>query len=195
MMSNPLAARVKITQSGIMGGVTLAELWGAYVTKESWNIGGWAGAYVLIPVADNFHFRPEINYNMRGYHYFYDNINNPMGEKNEAMLRLNYVDFPMLFQFAVTVNESLAPDVVFGPYVGWNVSSQSKIIIGELEHSEVENNIRKYDLGVIAGSRLLYAGHFYINLRGGAGLISIVDKTNPPRKYNLWVLAGLEYRF
>jgi len=195
VLKMPTLANVKIEQSGIMSGITVARLWGDHVTKESWNPGGWLGAYLLTPVSDNLYFRPEINFNMRGYHYIYENENDRPGDKREAILRLNYLDFPLLFQFAVSVNESLVPDIVFGPYIAWNISATSSNKVGDTEIVEDVDSVRKYDLGVIAGSRLYYSGHFYINLRGGAGLLPIVDKSNPPRKYNLWVLAGLEYRF
>jgi len=190
-----VAAKIQIEQFGLMGGITVARLWGDHVTKESWNPGGWLGAYLLTPVADNLYFRPEINFNMRGYHYIYENENDRPGDKREAILRLNYLDFPLLFQFAVSINESLVPDIVFGPYIAWNISATSSNKVGGSEIIEDVDCVRKYDLGVIAGSRLHYAGHFYIDLRGGAGLLPIVDKSNPPRKYNLWILAGLEYRF
>jgi len=182
-------------EAGIMGGMTVARLWGDHVTKESWKPGGWLGAYLLTPVADNLNFRPEINFSMRGYHYLYTNENDLQGDKSEAILRLNYLDFPLLFQFAITINESLVPDVVFGPYAAWNISAVSSNKVGDSEISDEVDSVRKYDLGIIAGGRLHYGGHFYINLRGGAGLIPIVDKSNPPRKYNLWITAGLQYRF
>ncbi|MDO9549023.1 MAG: porin family protein [Candidatus Marinimicrobia bacterium] len=182
-------------ECGIMGGMTAARLWGDHVTKESWSPGGWFGTYLLIPVADNLNFRPEINFNMRGYRYLYTNENDLQGDKSEAILRLNYLDFPLLFQFAITINESLVPDVVFGPYTAWNISATARNKFGDSEISDDIDSVRKYDLGVIAGGRLHYSGHFYIDLRGGAGLLPIVDKSNPPRKYNLWILAGLQYRF
>ncbi|MBN2601641.1 MAG: PorT family protein [Candidatus Marinimicrobia bacterium] len=191
----PGLAKVQIKQSGIMGGMTITRLWGDHVTNESWNSGGWLGTYLLSPVADNLFFRPEINFNMRGYHYIYEDENDRPGDKREATLRLNYLDFPLLFQFAVSVNETLVPDMVIGPYVAWNISATSSNKVGDTEIVEDVDSVRKYDLGIIAGSRIHYAGHFHINLRSGAGLLPIVDKSNPPRKYNLWILVGLEYRF
>lgn len=191
----PATAKIQVAQSGIMGGMTIARLWGDHVTKESWNPGGWFGAYLFFPVAENLYFRPEINFSMRGYRYHYVNENDLQGDESEAILRLNYLDFPLLLQFAITVNESLVPDVVFGPYAAWNISAVASNKFGDSVISEDVSSVRKYDLGFIVGSRLHYAGHFYINLRGGAGLISIVDKPNPPRKYNLWIMAGLQYRF
>ncbi|MBU1064164.1 PorT family protein [bacterium] len=182
-------------ECGLMGGMTAARLWGDHVTKESWNPGGWLGAYLLTPVANNLYFRPEISFNMRGYRYLYANENDLQGDKSEAILRLNYLDFPLLFQFAISINESLVPDVVFGPYAAWNISATARNKIGNSEFIAELESVRKYDLGFIVGSRLHYSGHFYINLRGGAGLLPIVDKSNPPRKYNLWILAGLQYRF
>ena len=192
---NTPAYGMKIVQSGVMGGVTVARLWGLQVSQESWNVGAWAGVYLLVPVADNFYFRPEVNFSMRGYRYLYENENDLQGDKSEAILRLNYIDFPFLFQFAISVNETLIPDVVFGPFLGWNISARSINIVGDSEISEKADNVRKYDLGLMAGGRLHYSKHVYINLRSGAGLLSIVDKPNPPRKYNLWIVAGLQYRF
>ncbi len=173
----------------------MARLWGDHVTKESWSPGGWLGGYLLYPFAENLHFRPEINLCMRGYRYLYTNENDLQGDKSEAILRLNYLDFPLLFQFAITINESLMPDVVFGPYAAWNLSAVARNKIGGSVVSNDVESIRKYDVGFIAGSRLRYTGHFYINLRAGAGLLPIVNKSNPSRKYNLWVLAGIQYRF
>ena len=88
---NTPAYGMKIVQSGVMGGVTVARLWGLQVSQESWNVGAWAGVYLLVPVADNFYFRPEVNFSMRGYRYLYENENDLQGDKSEAILRLNYI--------------------------------------------------------------------------------------------------------
>ncbi len=180
---------------GIAGGVVMSQLWGIQASSDSWKPGVWLGGFCLMPIAENFLFRPEINFNMRGYRHLYENESDPNGAENKAILDLHYIDFPMLFQFSIEVNETLTPDVVFGPYLGLNTAAYSKNKIGDSAVTEELESIRKFDLGVIAGGRLHYAGNFYLNLRGGAGIIPIINKKNPPKKYNLWIIAGVQYCF
>ncbi|HDP69000.1 MAG TPA: PorT family protein [Candidatus Marinimicrobia bacterium] len=188
-------SKIAMVQKGALGGMTAARLWGAHVTKESWRMGGWLGVYILTPVADNLYFRPELSLCMRGYRLLYENPSDLQDDLSEAILELTYLDLPLLFQSSIPVDKDLNTDIFFGAYLSWNISATAANKFGDSKIEDEVNSIRKYDLGFIAGSQLQVSEHCYAQLRGCAGILPVSDTTNPSRKYNLWIAAGLQYRF
>ncbi|HCL00090.1 MAG TPA: hypothetical protein DHW42_08315 [Candidatus Marinimicrobia bacterium] len=191
----PQAGFFKNIDAGAMGGLSMSRMWGLEAKEKLWKPGGWIGAYILFPVADNLYLRPEVNFTMRGYRYSYANESDLQNDRSSAGLDLNYLDFPLLLQFAVPIDEKLIPEIFLGPVVSRNISAVARTRVGETVTSNEVDNIRKIDLGIVAGARIPYRGRFYINLRGGFGILSIIDVEHPPEKHNLWLSAGGEYCF
>lgn len=181
-------------QKGLVGGGTLARLWGAHVTKESWRMGSWLGVYTLIPMADNLNFRPELSLCMRGYRLLYENPSDLQDDRSEAILELTYLDLPLLFQSAIPIDKELFTDFFFGACLSWNISATAANKFGDSKIEDEVNSVRKYDFGFIAGGQLQLSERCYAQLRGCAGILPISDTTNPSRKYNVWISVGLQYR-
>lgn len=180
---------------GVTGGLSMARMWGLEAKDRDWKAGGWGGVYAVLPVAENLSFRPEVNFTMKGYRYsFYEDEILP-NHKIYASLDLNYLDFPLLLQFAIPVQDGLVPEFIFGPVLSLNLAGIARSRTGKVKTSYKADNIRKTDLGIIAGARIRYKGRLFVNVRAGAGFLSIIDVQLPPKRYNLWGMAGIEYSF
>lgn len=196
MLSGPTATgQLHMVQKGLVGGMTVARLWGAHVTKESWRLGSWLGIYTLIPMAENLNFRPEITICMRGYRLLYENPADLQDDKSEALLELTYLDLPLLFQSAIPIDQELFTDLFFGSYISWNIAATAANKFGDSKIEDEVNSVRKYDLGFLVGGQLQVSEHFYAQLRGCAGILPVSDTSNPSHKFNLWIAGGLQYGF
>jgi hypothetical protein len=179
-------------EKGLMGGVSAAKLWGLEANTPLWKPGFWAGIYCVVPIAKNLNLRPEFNFSMKGYRYSYVIDGASQNNRSYASLRLNYLDIPVLFQFSVTVSENLTIDVFIGPCTSVNLKATVSNKIGDEVVDNVATTVRKLDLGAIAGLRVPVTSRLYFNLRGGCGLLPIIDVKYPPQKYNLWSCGGIE---
>jgi hypothetical protein len=181
-----------LMEKGLMAGITAAKLWGLEANTPLWKSGIWTGIYAIIPIVYNLNLRPEFDFAMKGYRYSYVLDGAAQNTRGYASLNLNYLDIPVLFQFSVTVNENLMPDFFIGPYVSFNLKATASNKIGDEVLDDVVNTVRKLDLGAITGFRVPVSRRLYFNLRGGCGLLPIINVEHPPEKYNLWLGGGIE---
>jgi len=191
-LATPEANSPLWVEKGLMVGVTAAKLWGLEANSPLWKSGLWVGIYCIVPIADNLNLRPEFNFSMKGYRYSYVVDEAARNDRRYANLKLNYLDFPVLFQFSVTVSEQLKPDFFIGPYASVNLKATVSNKIGDEVVDNEVNTVRKLDLGAIAGFRIPVFRRLDFNFRGGFGLLPIIDVEHPPEKYNLWLDSGIE---
>jgi len=188
-------------QYGAASAVTLSRMWGLEARDRDWKPGALFGIFGAIPVAENLALRLEVNFSMKGYHYTYREDGDIPGNKVHAYLDLNYIEMPILLQFAVPIgpelsplDEPLVPEIFVGFAPGYNIGATARARIGDSKTSGSVDNIRALDISAMLGASVELPKNFYLQLRASAGLLPVIDVQYPPKRYNLCGAAGLEYR-
>ena len=104
--------------------------------------------------------QPEVLYAQYGA-----NIDN-----TDAYFRVNYIQVPVLLKFGFDT-PGVKPQVYFGPYMGFNVSSEIKNDDGSLN---LDNQASDTDFGVAVGAALDIS-KVSIGLRYTAGLTNVAN--------------------
>lgn len=144
---------------GVKGGLNIASIYGEDVDNSESRTSFHIGALSEIPLSEKFSFQPEILYSSQG-----------IKENDEnAELKLNYLNIPLMMKYYVVENLSLEA----GPQFGILLSADAKVE-GEGEE-DVKELFRDFDYGVNFGLGYKLEGGLNFGLRYNLGLSKILD--------------------
>ena len=165
------AANSATCQVGVKGGVSVMEL-----TNDGDSTGdrtGFVGgAYLLADFSPNFGLRVEGLYFQKGAH--------EEEGGDEATIKLDYVEFPILAVAHVPLGEAARLDFFGGPTLGFNVKSELEITLGGVTASGDLDGVDSFEFGVTFGAGLNFdAGPVVLGVDGRYGL-GITDVADDP---------------
>ncbi len=159
-----VAATINAQTFGLKAGVNVANVSNLYETGTSSKAGFNAGAFVNIPVIDEFHIQPEILYNQKGLKY-------ATGKEDYG-----YLSIPIMFQYNIVERFYLEA----GPEFSVLLSAKDKFNGKETAQYEyeagtydVKDEYRTLDIGIGAGLGFDITKNIGINARYVAGLTDL----------------------
>ena len=164
------------TNFGIRAGLNLAsmEIDEENAPELSSTVGFHVGAIADIGLNNFFYIQPGLFLSTKGSKYHY-----PSG-KHEATTSLWYLEIPLLASAKIAINESLAPRINIGPYVGFGIAGATKHeYYGSETGPDSEKAFRKdyykrLDIGLAFGGGIEFQS-FYLGVNYDLGLASIAD--------------------
>ena len=156
-----VAANAEGTAFGIKAGVNFANIAGDDVDDLNSLTGFVGGGFVDIPMSPTFSIQPEVFYSQKGAKY------EEMG--TDVSIKLDYVDIPVLLKFTMA-GESARPFFLFGPSVGFSVSSKLSVN----DESFDLDGVASTDFGLVFGIGVNFQ-KFLIEGRYALGLSNVND--------------------
>jgi opacity protein-like surface antigen len=198
-------ANAKTMYLGVKGGLNIGSLTGessspvapASLTGEdpdnldSHN-GFIGGAFYGIDFTDDFGLRIEGLYVMGGAEGPY---NTQDGDTHEAIIKLDYIQFPLLFVVNIPATEQLTFDVTLGPTFSFNTTAEAEIP----EHNETEDisNIAGFEFGAAIGAGVEYklsSMSILVDARYYAGATSVIDVgQSDVKNRGIGIMAGVKF--
>ena len=133
---------------GIMGGVNFANVGGDDAPDDTSNRTGFQGGlFVGTDVSEQFGFRLEGLYVQKGAKADIETGGGPV----ETVLKLDYIEFPLLFVLHFKGGETLGFNLFAGPTFGFNINAQSEADGGE---STDIDNISSFEFGAAIGAEI-----------------------------------------
>ncbi|HSI90205.1 MAG TPA: porin family protein, partial [Adhaeribacter sp.] len=174
------------TRIGLKGGVNFSDLSNTKANKDKirYKLGSHAGAFLYIPMSSPFFaIQPEIIYSRKGYENtgqlveIRDNQENLLySAQNGGLVRLNYIDLPVMFTFKSSI-------IIFeiGPQVSMLVGVRDDSFVQQtFPDGTVVNTpltrfsrraVRKIDLGLATGFRLQTENGASMGIRFNQGFL------------------------
>lgn len=174
---------------GFRGGVNIANINDADFDAES-RTGIMLGGYFSFPIPNSpVYIQPEILYTQKGAE-----IDDLTGNGVTTEAKLDYIEVPVLARFDFITDGNITPHVYFGPYIGFNVSSEVEATSDEGTVSDnLEDEIKGTDFGVTVGGGVDF-GKFNLGVRYGAGLTKIFEDDLGEGKNGVFsVTAGVNF--
>jgi len=169
---------------GLKGGLNFANLNNVDGTES--RTGFMAGAYVNIGVPMSpVSIQPEVLYSQLG------------AEDSEAgntvKIKLDYIQVPVLAKFDFASPGPVAPNVYFGPYIGFNVNAEAEVSDGTASLSgDIKDEIKDTDFGVVVGAGVDIT-KFNIGVRYGAGLTKVFEDDSDGKNGVFSIVAGINF--
>ncbi len=148
------------TRFGVKAGFNYASVVGDLTVGNKFRLSGHAGIFVEVAFAENFSFKPEIQYSSQGFQFSSDlaSIQNGGFTSDENDIRtnvqFNYIAIPVLGKFYL--NDKVA--VEFGPQFAFLLNQVTKI-----------KNLDQRD-DTIPENRTSISGNFQLDYGGAVGL-------------------------
>jgi hypothetical protein len=197
---------------GVKGGANFADIAGKDLDENShrYKLGWHAGVMVNIQNSTNkvFSIQPELLYSRKGYEnnslpVEIRNSNNNLlySQQEGGLVRLNYLDLPVIFNFKVGI-------IVFevGPQVSYLVGMENEATIKHTfpDGSELtlpssgryeKEEVKKFDAGIATGFRLETANGVGFGLRFNQGFIKLPKDDTIPKPGSPFVPSGFNQSF
>lgn len=147
-------------QFGLKGGLNYSSVVGDLTEGIKFRLSGHVGAFIEVAFAENFSFKPEIQYSSQGFQFSSDlaSIQNggfPLDENDiRTNVQFNYLAIPLLGKFYL--NDRVA--VEFGPQFAFLLNQVTKI-----------KNLDQRD-DTIPENRTSISGNFQLDYGGAVGL-------------------------
>lgn len=129
-------------KTGAKGGLNFASISeGNFDTRTGFVVGGFA----KFSIPDSpLSIQPEAMYSQQG------------GERNGNQVRLDYLQVPVLFKFALAKGATVEPNIFGGPYAGLRLLAEQDGGTGGLFGSgtNIENQTEQVDYGLAFGTGL-----------------------------------------
>lgn len=90
-----LKAEAQSFNGGILAGAVTSQVQGDHYSGFH-QLGWTAGAYVNLPLSDNFTWQTELKYSLFGSHSSVEEVESGM---NQYDLRLHYIEMPIMFRY------------------------------------------------------------------------------------------------
>ena len=140
------------------------------------NSGLIAGGYVIIPVKNEFSFQPEFLYSVKGATY--KSVATFMAGCSEEIIKLTYIELPLLARYDVPSRGAAKPNIVFGPAFGVKLSARTETRSLGVNESGSITGIKTIDPGLVLGGGIdigAAGGKITLELRYTMGLATIVE--------------------
>lgn len=129
-------------KTGVKGGLNFATISsGDFDTRTGFVVGGFA----KFGIPDSpLSIQPEAHYSQMG------------GEQNGNQVKIDYLQVPVLFKFALTPGATVEPNLFAGPYAGLRLIAEQEGGTGGLlgGSSNIENQTEQVDYGLSFGTGL-----------------------------------------
>lgn len=135
---------------GIKGGMNVSHLSVSGLTDESNVIGYHAGIFVRLGLTPCFAIQPEALISMKGAEV---NFNNAFANGG-AIVRLNYMDVPVLAVFKLLPHMSLQAGPYFSYLIDASIKNSSDGDGSDFSSEINEDNFNRVDYGLVAGAGL-----------------------------------------
>jgi hypothetical protein len=177
---------------GIRGGANFANLYdfSSNLVGQS-RTGFLVGAYLQLPVGNNFTFQPELLYTTKGFKAKIPAPPPVFPKKVTKTVHYNYISVPLLLKYKFTPQKALSPYVAVGPYFAFLIND--KLIKNGETMAENTGNIRQYDIGASIGAGLEYHG-FNFGVRYSMGFVPIGEsKSVNEKNSDFSIVAGFTF--
>jgi len=158
--------------AGVRGGVNMADITGDDAEGLDSRNGFMGGAFYGIDWED-FGVRIDGLYVQKGAE---GDFAAPDGDVHETIIRLDYLELPVLFMVGFPTGDEFAVNLFAGPTFGFNLKAEAEIP----EHGEtVEMDVETFELGAAIGGGFEYilsSMSFVADLRYAMGGTSISDE-------------------
>jgi hypothetical protein len=165
-----VAAAPALAGVGIMGGGSIATVWGNDAANTGYRNGFIGGMFLDFPVNENISIRPEAMYVQKGTQI---SVYNPfVGYYVDATGKVDYAEFPLLVSVKLSRASTVSTVFNVGPAISVPVSSA----ITASGSSIGIANLQKYDFSTVIGAGLeLGSGptRFIIDFRTDIGLTKL----------------------
>ena len=198
----------KIISKGVIGGLSIANVYGDDIKDNSFRTGFSIGAFATIGLSERFSIRPEIHYSSKGFSSesedkFIDATGN-YSVDNEGSLSLNYIEIPLFAVFSINKNFHIfggpymdiflngeAEQTSEGFFTYDNGTEITKTVIYESGSDKIESDaIRSPGYGVTIGTEYIIS-QVSFGARYSLGLSQIPDAGNVSFKHtNIQFMVG-----
>ncbi|HVL68126.1 MAG TPA: porin family protein [Vicinamibacterales bacterium] len=161
----------------------------AYDAK--WGLGG--GGFVLLPVAGRLGMQFEALFTPKGLDA------PPPAEGTKSTLMLDYLEFPVLVRVTAPPAGFGSLFLFGGPSLGFNTAAKYEIAttgstITSGVTDDIREDVRVFELGMVAGAGLDIARHVVVDVRYFWGLTNVLDEEGERWKNRgLTILAGVRF--
>ena len=185
----PAAAAAQEVGYGVKGGLNLATLSFDPDAGADFGFrpGVVLGGFVSIPMGPRLTIQPEGLFSQKG--------GNASEEGVDAWIRFDYLEVPVLVQYAVTSSSTNTFNVFAGPSLAFKLKARSGAEFGDDSFDEdISEETETFDFGIVFGAGVNF-GRFSVDGRYTFGLSNINKDTEEGKIKNrtLAFLAG--YRF
>ncbi len=185
----PQANAQGLTAKGVVAGLNMAkvsgddvEMWGE---EPSNRMGFAAGLFLNVSFNDNLAFRPEIMYSQHGAKYDIQGY--------EVTIKVDAIDVPLLLQYTFSMDGSVSPFILVGPYAAYILSAEAEDEDGNTE--DLKDEIKDLDFGIVLGAGAVIGGQIELSARYQMGLVSLDDSDAEADMKNttIQIIAGFRF--
>jgi hypothetical protein len=185
----PAAAAAQEVGFGVKGGINLATF--DFDEDPGGDLGlkpGVAlGAFVRLPVGERLAIQPEGFFSQKGTDVSNAGV--------DAWVRLDYLEVPVLVQYAIAKSSTRAFNVFGGPSVAFNLRAESGAEVGgETVDTDIDEDIEDFDFGIVVGAGVDF-GRLTLDGRYTFGVSNISTDSGDPKARNrtLAFMAGIRF--
>lgn len=177
---------------GVKAGVNFATVSGEIdedVTK-SMRTGAAVGGFLTFDLSESLSFEPEVLYSMEGVKAEFSEG----GQTFESTAKVDVVQIPLLFRWAMPSSGRTAGYVIAGPSVGFIASAKLEDPFGGPDE-DFKDDLKSTTVGVVVGAGVNFS-QFLVEARYTAGLTDINKDNESGDKNRLQVfsiLAGIRF--
>ena len=185
-------ADAKTMYAGVKGGLNVGSLTGDNADNLDSHDGFIGGAFYGVDFNERFGARIDGLYVMGGAEGLYTTID---GDTHEAILKIDYVQFPVLFVVNIPATEKIAFNVSAGPTFSFNTKADAEIP----EHGETEEipNVNSFEFGGAIGGGIEYklsSFSILVDARYYAGATNLVDvDALDVKNRGIGIMAGAKF--
>lgn len=151
----------KKAKFGIKTGLNISNIYGEDLDGNNAKPGFHLGAFVEIPLNNNWYLQPELMYSEQGT------------KNGDDKLEFNYITIPFMFKYYF--NNKF--NIEFGPQFNYSANAKVSNDKSSVDISD-EINQKDFTAGLDFGFGFLFNSHFGISARYNLGLTSITNKND-----------------
>jgi hypothetical protein len=182
---------------GIKGGVNMADLTGDDGPENTSTRNGLAGGlFARTDLNERFGFQGEVLYIQKGAEgeFTIPGDDHP----HESIVKLDYVEVPLLFTATFPAGEKFAFSLFAGPTLGFNMTAEVEVV----DHNETEelDTVEDFEFGGAVGGGIEYklsSVSLLADVRYGVGFTSVVGdvagQSVDVKNNGIAIMAGLAF--
>ena len=177
-----------LTAKGFKAGINLANFTGDQAGDSDMKLGIAAGGFLTYNFSPQFAIQPELLYIMKG-------AKHGSGDAEEKM-KLDYLEVPLMFKFAIPSQGNFKPCLFAGPSFGFLMSAKHE---EAGESVDIKDDVKSMDMGLSFGGgfgvAMAAGGMVTFDVRYTMGMSSIDDTGDDADIKNTGIMILLGYGF